>query len=77
MIEDNNWREMLKYAVDNNNYSGCAILLPDGAENDSIDQMAQLVAQAAQRTLLGSGNASLCSLDWAGATSGRAWKRRR
>ena len=60
MIEDNNWREMLKYAVDNNSYRGCAHpLLPDGAENDSIDQMAQLVAQAAQRTLLGSGNASL------------------
>ena len=58
--EDVSWRKLLQYAVDNRSYRGCAHpLMPTGAEESAIDAMAMLISQAAQRTLLGSGNASL------------------
>ena len=58
--EDRSWRELLQYAVDHASYRGCAHPLRIyGAEDDSLDALAGLINQAAQRTLLGAGASSL------------------
>ena len=58
--EDVSWRELLQYSVDHASYRGCAHpLAMQGAEDDSLDALAGLIQQAAQRTLLGAGASSL------------------
>ena len=58
--EDASWRELLQYAVDHNSYRGCAQPLSvDGADDESLDALAGLIKQAAQRTLLGAGASSV------------------
>lgn len=57
--EDPSWRELLQYAVDNQSYRGCAHPLRIcGTEDDSLDTIAQLINEAAQRRLLGAGASS-------------------
>ena len=58
--EDTSWRELLQYSVDHGSYRGCPQPLAiNGTEDDSLDALAGLINQAAQRTLLGAGASSL------------------
>ena len=58
--EDESWRKLLQYAVDNCSYRGCAHpLMPAGAGDSAVDAMKSVLSRAAQKTLLGGGNANL------------------
>jgi len=57
--EDNSWRELLHYAVGHHSYRGCAHpLAMEGTGDDAVAAMAELINQAARRTLLGSASAA-------------------
>jgi hypothetical protein len=58
--EDRSWRELLQYSVDHHSYRGCAhpLAMAPTDDDSSLETLAQLINQAAQRTLLGAGSSN-------------------